>query len=162
MNRIELESLLRELVQAIMQVIRSGEVLSDEFQGLLAETLSNLVERIDQATDEERAGFSINGPTEPPIEQGMPSSNVEGFAYDDKSGKLFVRFLGEHPNRNGPIYAYSGVPKQIFDLFQKGAVPARTDGKNKWGKWWKGKVPSLGASLYTLIKTQNYPYQRMS
>ena len=77
-------------------------------------------------------------------------------------GRLLVRFLGDHPNRNGPVYAYGGVPREVFDMFQKGAVPARTDGQNKWGKWWKGKVPSIGASLYTLIKQRGYPYQRLS
>lgn len=95
------------------------------------------------------------------IQPGMPSSNVEGFAYDDDSQRLLVRFLGPFPQRNGPIYAYEGVPKVIFELFQAGAIPARTDGQNKWGKWWRGKVPSLGASLYTLIKNRGYPYQRL-
>lgn len=99
---------------------------------------------------------------EPQLAQGGPSSNVDSFGYDEKTGKLLVRFLGEHPNREGPIYAYEGVPKQIFKLFQSGAIPARTDGKNKWGSWWKGKVPSLGASLYTLIKNGGYQYQKIS
>jgi hypothetical protein len=92
----------------------------------------------------------------------MPSSNVEGFAYDDKNNRLLVRFLGEHPNRNGPIYAYTGVPPVMFDLLRKGAVPARTDGKNKWGKWWRGKTPSLGASVYTLLRQGGFPYQKLA
>ena len=62
----------------------------------------------------------------------------------------------------GPIYGYDGVPKVIYDLFQSGSIPARTNGQNRWGKWWKGKVPSLGASLYTLISQGQYPYQRLS
>lgn len=99
---------------------------------------------------------------EPQLAQGMPSSNVESFGYDDGTGRLLVRFLGDYPNRNGPIYAYAGVPKAIFKLFQAGAIPARTDGKNKWGAWWKGKVPSLGASLYTLIRNGGYSYQKIS
>lgn len=44
----EWESLLRELVQAIQQVKKSGEVLSDEFQGMLAQTIGRIVDRIDQ------------------------------------------------------------------------------------------------------------------
>jgi hypothetical protein len=96
------------------------------------------------------------------IEPGMASSNVEGFAYDPKTNRMMVRFLGKHPNRNGPIYAYENVPPVIFELFRKGAVPARTDGQNKWGKWWKGKTPSMGASLFTLIKNGGYSYQRLA
>ena len=156
----ELQALLRELLQAIEQVAASGEELSDEFQGMLAETLANLMQRIEQA----KAGGEqapLAAPTEN-IQEAMPSSNVEGFSYDDKSGKLLVRFLGDYPNRQGSIYAYGGVPREIFDMFQKGAVPARTDGQNRWGKWWKGKVPSIGASLYTLIKERGYPYQKVS
>ena len=47
MNTQELEGLLNELLQGINQVMQSGEVLSDEFQGVLAETLNNLINRID-------------------------------------------------------------------------------------------------------------------
>lgn len=161
MNPQELQTMLAELMKAINLVLQSGEPMSDEFQGLLAQTLETLVNAIDQMGGQPVTNLTPTT-SEPPIEQGMPSSNVEGFAYDKNTGRLFVRFLGKHPNRNGPIYQYEGVPRRIFELFQKGAVPARTDGKNKWGRWWKGKVPSIGASLYTLIKTQNYPYQRVA
>ncbi len=158
-----LEQLLDQLLQGIQDVLMSGEILSDEFQGMLAQEIETTVNRIDQLRSENPAE-SLQPSTQEqqkPQTAGMPSSNVEGFAYDDKRGRLLVRFLGKYPQRNGPVYAYGGVPKQIFDLFQKGAVPARTDGQNKWGKWWKGKVPSLGASLFTLIKQQGYPYQRL-
>ncbi len=40
MDTKELEGLLKELIQGITQVVESGEVLSDEFQGILAQTLS--------------------------------------------------------------------------------------------------------------------------
>ncbi len=100
--------------------------------------------------------------SQPELTPSMPSSNIDAFGYDDKTGRLMVKFLGKHPNRNGPVYSYEGVPKVIFDLFRQGAIPARTTGKNKWGSWWKGKVPSAGASLYTLIKGGGYQYQRLS
>lgn len=138
----------------------TGATLNVESQQALAHMLQNILQLI----QEQSQGTQVTEvpPSQPDIQEAMPSSNVEGFAYDDKSGKLLVRFLGKHPNRNGPIYSYDGVPREIFDMFQKGAVPARTDGKNKWGRWWKGKVPSIGASLYTLIKTRGYPYQRVA
>lgn len=156
----ELQALLNELLQALQMVMQSGEVLSDEFQEEIARTLELLSNRIEQLLSTPTEGLR---PQEPQVQQaGIPSSNVEGFAYDDDNKRLLVRFLGQFPNRNGPIYAYNGVPRVIFELFQSGAIPARTDGKNKWGRWWKGKVPSLGASLYSLIKNQGYPYQRLT
>jgi len=54
------------------------------------------------------------------------------------------------------------VPPQVFNQFQQGSIPAKTEGENNYGMWWRGKQPSLGASLYELIKQQNYPYQRIA
>jgi hypothetical protein len=155
-------ALLQELLAAINQVVQSGEVLSDELQGMLAQTLERLVNEVEASRAQDvTAGLQPNAPKEPQLGAGVPSSNIHSFGYDDKNGRLLVKFQGDYPQNNGPVYAYEGVPKQIFDLFQKGAIPARTDGQNKWGRWWKGKVPSLGASLYTLIKGGAYPYQRL-
>ena len=158
---------MNELVsyaQTIIDFLQSnGWTINVESQQALAQLLQNILEVIDQQAQQNPVeGLQPNAPQTPKMQEAMPSSNVEGFAYDDKTGNLMVRFLGDHPNRNGPVYSYGGVPKEIFDLFQKGAVPARTNGQNKWGKWWKGKVPSIGASLYTLIKERGYPYQRLS
>lgn len=161
MNEERINQIKEQIRELMRQITSIGEEPPEFIQDLLLQVIEKAQRQIAELRQEGPKEGPI-APPEPPIEPGMPSSNVEGFAYDDKTGKLLVRFLGQHPNRNGPIYAYEGVPKQIFDLFQKGAVPARTDGQNKWGKWWKGKVPSLGASLYTLIKTQNYPYQKIS
>jgi hypothetical protein len=165
-NPEELEALLHELLSGIQRVIQSGEILSDEFQGMLAQTLESLLTEIDQL----RSQNPVDGlppppaapPEQPQLNAGMPSSNIHSFGYDDKTGRLLVKFQGDYPQENGPVYAYGGVPKVIFDLFQKGAVPARTDGRNKWGSWWRGKVPSLGASLFTLIKNGGYQYQRLT
>jgi hypothetical protein len=83
-------------------------------------------------------------------------------AYDDRTGDMKVQFLGKHPNENGPIYNYPQTPPEIAELLQSGAVPARTKGRNKWGEWWPGKVPSAGASVFTLLKNRGVPYQRIS
>jgi len=157
----QLEELLNELLSGIQQVIQTGEILTDEFQGMLAQEIDYLTSRIDQLREQIQP-LPETPQAQPELHQAMPSSNIESFGYDDKTGRLLVRFLGDFPNRNGPVYGYEGVPKQIFELFRQGAIPARTDGKNKWGKWWKGKVPSAGASLYTLIKNVGYQYQRLS
>lgn len=156
MNELEeFEALLQELLSGIESVMQSGEVLSDEFQGELARTLELLTSRVE----------NLRNPVEglqPKLESSMPSSNIHSFGYDPKNERLLVKFQGDYPNQNGPVYGYDKVPKVIFDLFQKGAVPARTDGSNKWGRWWKGKVPSLGASMYALIKNGGYQYQRLT
>jgi hypothetical protein len=156
----EFQTLLMELLQALQLSMSSGEALPDEIQGMIAQTLEALYNRIEQLSQGGEA--PIQPPNQPgPMEGGMPSSNVEGFSYDKDNGRLYVRFLGKHPNRDGPIYSYDQVPPRVFDLFRRGAVPARTDGKNKWGQWWKGKVPSMGASVYTLLKQGGFPYQRV-
>ena len=158
MNEIEtLESLLNELLSGIQEVMQSGEILTDQFQMVLAEELNYLTTRIDKL----RASASVQTGT-PELQEAMPSSNVSGFNYDDKTGKLYVQFLGKYPNRQGSVYEYDNVPKQIFELFRRGAIPARTKGSNRWGKWWEGKVPSIGASLYTLLAQSQYPYRRVS
>lgn len=86
----------------------------------------------------------------------LNSSNIYGFRYDPKTGKLLVRFQG------GSVYGYQGVPQEIFRIFQHGAIPAKTKGKNRYGEWWQGKVPSLGAAFHALIKQGDYPYQKLS
>jgi hypothetical protein len=96
-----------------------------------------------------------------PLQQdGIPhadlnSSNVYGFRYDPKTGNLLVRFQG------GGVYGYQGVPPGVFKAFQQGAVPAKTNGQNQYGRWWQGKIPSLGAAFYQLIRQGGYPYQRL-
>ncbi len=160
MNELqEFQGLLQELLQAIQLSMQSGEQLPDEMQGQIAQTLELLYNRIEGLMGQE---IPPTPQAQTELQQAMPSSNIESFGYDDKNGRLLVRFLGDYPNRNGPVYGYEGVPKNIFELFRQGAIPARTQGKNKWGSWWKGKVPSAGASLYTLIKNGGYQYKRLS
>ena len=90
------------------------------------------------------------------IEQAaLQSSNIFGFQFDPKNGTLLVRF------QNGGIYAYAGVPQGVFKVFQQGAVPAKTQGKNKFGQWYVGKLPSLGAAFYELIRNGGYPYKKL-
>ena len=157
---------MNQLRQAIATVIEIASQMIDELD---EETMAALAELIQAATErlaqEEQDPTEELGPSQPErttLERPFPSSNVHSFGYDDKTGKLLVKFQGDYPDQNGPVYGYEGVPKQIFNLFQKGAIPAKTTGKNAWGSWFRGKTPSLGASLYALIKTQNYPYTRLT
>lgn len=91
----------------------------------------------------------------------VPSSNIWGFRYDPASQSLIVKFNGERNQADGPVYQYSGVPAEVYEIFRRGAVPAKTTGSNQWGNWWQGKEPSLGASMSELIKKGGYAYQRL-
>lgn len=155
---------LRQSIATIVELASQMiDELDDETMLALTDLLNAAAQRLSQGAGEAPTAPPPSGPTgEPPLTQAMPSSNVEGFGYDEENGRLLVRFLGKHPDPNGPIYAYEGVPKVIFDIFRKGGVPAMTDGHNKWGQWWRGKKPSIGAALYHLIKIQGYPYQRLT
>lgn len=164
MNPDELEELLRELLQGINAVMQSGEVLSDEFQGMLAQTLSLLSERIDELRSQQSPADGLQ-PTQniPQLDQGpYPSSNVNSFKYDPTNGTLFVKFHGQTSADSGPIYQYGGVPKNVYDIFSKGRVAPKTSGQNQYHRWIKGVTPSLGASLYALIRNGGYPYKKVA
>jgi len=97
------------------------------------------------------AGEQIAGMPKAPIN----SSNVYGFSYNPSKSLLKVRFQG------GGVYEYTGVPTAVFKIFQRGAVPAKTTGQNKYGRWWRGKLPSLGATFFNLIRDR-FPFQRVA
>lgn len=87
---------------------------------------------------------------------GLQSSTVYGFKYSPKNKRLFVKFQGDG------VYKYDNVPSTIAKLFMNGASMAKTQGSNKFGAWWKGKKPSLGAALNQHIKNLGFPYQKIS
>lgn len=158
MNEEKIEEIKNSIKQLMEFISTQTEEPPQEILDLLEQVMTYAANRIAELRQQAPPIPEQN----PELTPSMPSSNIDAFGYDEKTGKLMVKFLGKHPNRNGSVYAYQGVPKVIFDLFRQGAIPARTTGKNKWGSWWKGKVPSAGASLYTLIKGGGYQYQRLS
>ena len=159
----DLNQLIEGIETAIQLLIQSADEFIDEEFEAAAQVIIQAWQYV-----ERQQQLSTEAPIEPPQAPGnlppapFDSSNIHSFGYDDKTGQLLVKFNGKDVRDDGPVYGYGGIPRAVFDLFQKGAVPARSKGQNKWGRWWVGKVPSLGASLYTLIKSQNYPYQKLS
>lgn len=136
--------------QAFINYLRTFPL--PEFQGLLANQgqLLQTIEQLRQNNPIER-NQNIEGIEQAPLQ----SSNIWGFNYDPRQGRLLVRFQG------GNVYSYDGVPPQIFNMFKSGALPARTNGRNQYGSWWRGKMPSLGATFYQMIREGGFPYQRL-
>lgn len=160
----ELKNALRELVSLIAS---RGGPIPDDLKVLLAQAMEHVANRIQQIRQE---GNVENLPPEQPpgppqapqLDQGpYPSSNVNSYKYNPDTQQLWVKFHGKDSADSGPTYQYSNVPRFIYDVFNRGGVAPRTSGQNRYHRWIRGVTPSLGASLYALIR-DNYPYQRMS
>ncbi len=152
----DLKDALREIMQMI---VARDQPLTDDLRAMLVRVMEHVATRIQELRLEEAP---LPQPPLPEMEESMPSSNVFGFNYDYDDGKLLVKFQGNDGAGQGPVYAYEGVQPYIFNLFKRGAVIAKTTGKNKWGEWWKGKTPSIGAAVHAFLKNGGYPYQRLT
>lgn len=169
----ELQAALDELVDALQEVLASGEVIPDDILGMIADEIDSTMDEIEQLSGETPPG---PGPVQPPQNPSVPSggavppleaaphpsSNINAFRYDPTTQKLFIKFQGKYPQQNGPVYSYEGVPGNLFNLLRRGAVAPRTSGKNAWHTWKEGVTPSHGAAAYALIREGGYPYQRLS
>jgi hypothetical protein len=96
-----------------------------------------------------------------PVVNGMQhtdlnSSTIWGTQYDPSTKKMKVRFQG------GAEYEYDGVPTNIYRAFSQGNATASTNGQNDYGRWWRGKNPSMGAAMNQYIKQGNFPYRRLN
>jgi hypothetical protein len=151
-----LEQMLQEFLSGMQEALQSGERFSEEFQDQAAQYLTVLTTQIDRLMGQGAPPIPID------LDKSMDSSVIEAFKYDPKRNKLFVQFKGKYPNAQGSIYAYDNAPQEIFELFRRGAIPAKTKGSNRWGQWWQGKVPSMGSSMNVLLKGLGLPYQRLT
>ncbi len=112
---------------------------------------------LDNALNRLQGSIQISKGKEAGIPQaGLQSSTVYGFKYSPKNKRLFVKFQGDG------VYKYDNVPSTIAKLFMNGASMAKTQGSNRYGAWWRGKKPSLGAALNQHIKNLGFPYQKIS
>lgn len=158
----ELKNALREVVALISA--REGPMPPD-LKAMLVQVMEHVATRIQQlrAEEQEEPVEGLKPIAQQPEIAPAPfaSSTIYGFNYDYPNQRLLVKFQGNDGVGQGPVYAYEGVQPYIFDLFKKGAAIAKTTGSNRWGKWWRGKSPSLGSAMHGLIKAGNYPYQRV-
>lgn len=112
---------------------------------------------LDNALNKLQGSIQISKGKEAGIPQaGLQSSTVYGFKYSPRNKRLFVKFQGDG------VYKYDNVPSIIARLFMNGASRAKTQGSNRYGAWWQGKKPSLGAALNQHIKNLGFPYQKIS
>ena len=144
-------------MQGIQAVLQAGEILSDEFQGVLAQAIGSLFDQI------ENLKANHTGGTITPLEPApFESSNINAMRYDPEKQEAYIKFQGKFPSQNGPVYKYSGVPPYIFDVIQRGSVAPKTSGKNAWHRWERGVTPSHGASVSALLKAGGFNYQRLT
>lgn len=150
----ELKEALREIM---MMIAERNQPIGQDLKAMLVQVMEHVATRIKELRSETIPPIEV-----PDMQPAMPSSNIFGYNYDYKNGELFVKFQGDDGVGQGPVYSYQGVPKYMFDLFKRGAAIAKTTGKNKWGSWWKGKTPSIGAAMHAFIKNGGYPYQKVA
>ena len=78
------------------------------------------------------------------------SSNVDRIMYNDETFEMVVKF------NDGAYYTYYDVEFDLFLNVMNGAAVCRTEGKNKWGEWYVGKTPSVGAAVNQLLEGKSY------
>lgn len=165
MNLQALIALQAELLSTLERVLASGEVLSDEYMGLIAEQLEWITNRIAELSEQNPVeGMPPNLPPQiPQLEQGpYPSSNINSFKYNPETRELFIKFHGRETANSGPTYSYQNIPPNIYEVFRRGAVGPRTSGSNRYHTWHRNILPSLGAAAYQLIREGGFPYQRVA
>lgn len=165
MNEERIEEIKNQIRELMRQILETGEEPPEFIQDLLLKVIEKASYEI-QKLRQKSTGSVLNTPPDigdiidldkPPY----PSSNVNAFKYDPRNGTLFVKFHGQNSADSGPIYRYENVPQNIYDVFSKGRVGPKTSGQNQYHRWIKGVTPSLGASLYALIRQGNFSYQRL-
>lgn len=157
-----MDELLQYFEMLLAYAQENAQNLNPASQQALSQLMAQIIEII-QSQQNENAEQEVPPPPTPPIEPaGYPSAQINGFNYDPKTKQLMVKFQGDYPQENGPVYSYQGVPENIFKLFARGAVAPKTSGRNAWHEWKQGLAPSLGASMNALIKGGGYQYQRVS
>ena len=78
------------------------------------------------------------------------SSNVKKILYEDETRDMTIQF------HSGDIYTYYDINFSLFQAILNGAGICRTQGENKWGSWYVGKTPSVGAAVSQLLDGVRY------
>ncbi len=83
------------------------------------------------------------------LRRNLNSANVDRILFNDETLELAIQF------KEGDVYIYPNQSKEMFDSLVRGEGICRTEGENKWGSWFVGKTPSIGAAVYSkLVETE--------
>lgn len=84
----------------------------------------------------------------------IKSSNVKKIMYNDETREMFIEF------QDKSIYTYFNVPFQMFLDVSGGKATCITSGESKYGSWWVGKTPSVGAAVHKYLIKGGVSYKR--
>jgi hypothetical protein len=84
----------------------------------------------------------------------IPSANVRRIVYNDETKEMVIQF------QDKSIYTYFEVPFQVFLNVSGGEATCITSGENKYGSWYVGKRPSVGAAVWKYLRDSNIKYKR--
>ena len=84
----------------------------------------------------------------------IKSSNVKKILYNDETQEMFIQF------QDKSIYTYFDVSFNLFLDVSNGNAVCITNGESKWGNWYVGKTPSVGAAVHKWLINQGVRYKR--
>jgi len=85
----------------------------------------------------------------------LKSSNVKRMKYNTKSRVMTIEFNG------GGIYEYYEIDYATYQNVKNGNAVCKTTGQNKYGKWFVGKTPSNGSSIWKYLRgASSFPIPR--
>lgn len=84
----------------------------------------------------------------------IQSSNVKKIMYNDESKEMFIQF------QDRSIYTYYDVSMNLFLEVAGGQATCITSGENKYGAWFVGKNPSVGAAVHKFLIKRGVRYKK--
>ena len=115
----------------------------------------------DKAVQQEQAVISSGGGDNPikyttlkKWRNNPLSSNVDKIMYNDESMELVIKF------NSGDIYTYENIDFTDFNNIINGRAVCVTEGENRWGTWYVGKTPSVGAAVYKYLVDSGATYKK--
>lgn len=93
-----LEQLIDELIAGIQSVLQSGEVLSDEFQGALAQELEHTLQRVDQLKKEVGQQEPIDGQNVGSLNAPLSPDSQLLWILAGQQEQAFISYLREFPS----------------------------------------------------------------
>lgn len=82
----------------------------------------------------------------------VKSANVWKFKYNTITEEFVVKF------QDGSTYTYYNVPENVFSKVIEGDAACISEGENRFGSWFIGKSPSVGAALYQYVIEGGYTF----